>query len=258
MLLNAIAIVAREVIESAMVACLLIALVRLCALPGRSVVLGFALGIVAATLYGSSINMITPWWDYRGQEVVMVTVNCLMVVLILILLATEADNSARNLSPLVVLLIGLSLTLEISEIGIYVSAYRNKPELLDAAITGSIIGICIGVSLAVIGFYTLLRLNISTSLRIIRTLFALLAGGLLSQSVQLLIQVDLLPGYAPAWDSSAILSEDSIFGQLLVAVFRYEARPAWLQVFAYSGGIALAMWIVMRQKAPEHATSHQA
>lgn len=257
MLLNAIAIVAREVIESALVACLLIALVRLYALPRRYILWGFALGIAAATIYGGAIGIITPWWDYRGQEVIMVSVNFLMVALILTLLAIKVDRSARHLPPLIILLIGLSLTLEISEIGIYINAYRNKPDLLASAITGSVIGACIGVSLAVIGFYTLLRLNAAAAVRIIRALFALLVGGLLSQNVQMLIQVDLLPAQAPAWDSSAILSENSIIGQFLVAVLRYEARPTWLQVFAYVGGTALALWLVLRAKTQSHPTGHQ-
>lgn len=180
----------------------------------------------------------------------MVVVNCLMVALILILLATAVDRCPRPASLLVTLLISLSLTLEISEVGIYVSTYRNKPDLLGSAITGSVIGVCIGVSLAVLGFYTLMRLKTDTSVRVIRALFALLAGGLLSQSVQLLSQVDLLPGQAPAWDSSTLLSENSIFGQLMVAVLRYEARPTWLQVIAYTGGIALAIRLATNGKVP--------
>jgi high-affinity iron transporter len=247
MFLNAIVIVAKEVIESAMVTCLLIALVRLFALPRSPTLFGFALGITLATLYGNSIDVITPWWDYRGQELVMVAVNCLMIALILLLLTSTIDNE-RYMPLLISLLIGLSFTLEISEIGIYVSAYRNKPELLSSAITGSVIGACIGISLAVLVFYTLMRLNPGTSIRVIRILFALLAGGLLSQSVQLLSQVDLLSGQTPVWDSSVLLSEDSIVGQLMVALLRYEARPTWLQVIAYTGGIALAIRVAMDSK----------
>ena len=246
MFLNAIVIVAREVMESALVACLLIALVCIRALPGRSVLWGFGLGAVLATLYGSSVDIITPWLDYRGQEVVIVTVHVLMVGLILALLLNDTLSPLRHdrcACWLITLLLGLSLTLEISEIGIYVSAYSDKPELLSSAVLGSLIGAGIGVSLAIIGFYTLMRLPLDKSVRVIHALFALLIGGLLSQSVQILSQVDILPGQAPAWDTSSTLSETSIPGQLLVAVLRYEARPTWLQVLVYASGTALALWL---------------
>lgn len=246
MFLNAIVIVAREVIESALVACLLIALVHIRGLPGRSVLWGFGLGAVLATLYGSSVHIITPWLDYRGQEVLIVTVHVLMVGLILALLLKDTHGPLRHdrcACWLITLLLGLSLTLEISEIGIYVSAYSDKAELLTSAVLGSLIGAGIGVSLAVLGFYTLMRLRADTSARVIHALFALLIGGLLSQCVQILSQVDILPGQAPVWDTSSNLSETSIPGQLLVAVFRYEARPTWLQVLLYAGGAALAVWL---------------
>lgn len=253
MFLNAIVITTREVIESAMVACLLIALVRIRSLSGKTILVGLALGAIFATLYGSSIESITPWWDYRGQELVIVIVNCTMVVLILALLFAGIDTHPqrpRRIAVLITLLTSLSLTLEISEIGIYIGAYRNKPDLLTSAVTGCLIGACIGMSLAVLGYYTLIRLSTTTSLRVIRCLFALLAGGLLSQSIQLLSQVDLVSGQTPLWDSSALLSETSIFGQFMVAVLRYEARPSWLQVAFYSAGLALATWFLLNRRRP--------
>lgn len=257
MFLNAIVIVAREVIESALVACLLIALVCIRALPCRRVLWGFSLGAVLATLYGSSVDIITPWLDYRGQEVVIVAVHIFMVGLIIALLLKDTDGPLqleRSTSWLIILLIGFSLTLEISEIGIYVGAYSGKPDQFTSALLGSVIGAGIGISLAVLGFYTLTRLRVETSVRVIYALFALLAGGLLSQSIQILSQADLLPAQNPAWDTSSVLSETSISGQLLVALFRYEARPTWLQVLAYAGGAAFVIWLTMVRPKPSVST----
>ncbi|MFA5549165.1 MAG: hypothetical protein WDA10_11530, partial [Porticoccaceae bacterium] len=55
----------------------------------------------------------------------------------------------------------------------------------------------------------------------------------------MLIQSDWLPGGAILWDSSALLPEDSLAGQLFYALVGYEASPSLTQAIAYGGGFGL-------------------
>jgi high-affinity iron transporter len=62
---------------------------------------------------------------------------------------------------------------------------------------------------------------------------ASLSGSMMSQATQLLIQVDYLPTAFPLWDTSNLISERSVTGQVLYALIGYEATPVFLQVIAY-------------------------
>lgn len=247
MLLNTIIIVAREVIESALVACLLLVLVSLRGGSLRPIAAGFTLGIVCAGSYAWGLPDITQWWDFRGQEIVSASVYLLMFGLIVAIVPLTRNKiptptaCALTCKWLISILLALSLTLEISEIGLYLSAYRQEAGSLTALVIGSLIGAGIGLSLATLVFYLLMRLPQQTALRSLKVLFALLAGGLLSQAVVLLMQVDLLPSQSPLWNSSVFLSENSILGQLLIALFRYETQPTLLQLLVYWGGLGLVM-----------------
>jgi high-affinity iron transporter len=247
MLLNTIIIVAREVIESALVACLLLVLVSLRGGSLRAIAVGFALGILCAGTYAWGLAEITQWWDFRGQEILGAGVYLLMFGLIVAIVPITSsqipEQSSRTPSYTLILslLLALSLTLEISEIGLYLSAYRQDSGSFMALVTGGLIGAGIGLSLAILGYYLLVRLPQQTALRTLRVLFALLAGGLLSQVVVLLMQVDLVPSQPPLWNSSAFLSENAILGQLLIALFRYETQPTLLQLLVYWSGLGIVL-----------------
>ena len=53
------------------------------------------------------------------------------------------------------------------------------------------------------------------------------------QASLLFIQADWLSYNMPVWDSSNIMSETSIIGQIAYAVFGYEATPSIASVFSY-------------------------
>ena len=62
-----------------------------------------------------------------------------------------------------------------------------------------------------------------------------------SQASLLLIQADWLPYTVELWDSSALLPEYSVTGQLLYALIGYEANPSLLQVCVYIGAVILIL-----------------
>ena len=61
----------------------------------------------------------------------------------------------------------------------------------------------------------------------------LMATGTVMQATMLLEQVDWLPAGQALWDSSRFISEQSTAGQLLYAVFGYEATPSATQAVLY-------------------------
>jgi high-affinity iron transporter len=76
-------------------------------------------------------------------------------------------------------------------------------------------------------------------LRIGLILLALFAGNMAAQSIQLLTQADWLASTPQLWDSSALLTEYSVTGQLLYALIGYEATPSLAQAISYVAAMLL-------------------
>src|SRR5437870_4502423 len=98
--------------------------------------------------------------------------------------------------------------------------------------TGDLVG---GFALGVVGgaamgaalYLGLLRIPAKHLFAVTSWLILLLAAGLASQGAAFLVQADLLPALSPAlWDTSALLSDDSIPGKIMHALVGYVARPA--------------------------------
>ncbi len=81
----------------------------------------------------------------------------------------------------------------------------------------------------------------------------LLAAGMASQAANFLEQAGVVPALGRAlWDSSRLLSERSIAGQLLHTLVGYDARPSGIQLLFYVAtlcSIGLSMRLLGRRPA---------
>jgi high-affinity iron transporter len=88
-------------------------------------------------------------------------------------------------------------------------------------------------------------------------LITLLAAGLAAQAVFFLQQADYLQGLAtPLWDTSWLLSDDSVPGRLFHTLIGYTATPDGAQLLAYALVIAF-MLVMMRLARGKSAPSRQ-
>jgi high-affinity iron transporter len=251
MLLSSVIIVLREVLEAALLFSLLMVLSRRLGISLRWVIVALVIGLLTAAIYGFNIDLVSEWFDGVGQEVV----NALLQGTIYLLLSALAVITVRfrrgfDVSEsLIMMLMFASVTLAIvregSEIMIYMSGFMQVTDLLLPVMAGSAIGAGIGVSVGAVFYYALLNLGGRTAAITGAVLLILVAAGMASQAAQQLIQADWLPSQYPAWDSSWLLEEQSVTGQLFYALVGYEATPTPLQVFIHIMAIALLVGIVV-------------
>jgi high-affinity iron transporter len=83
--------------------------------------------------------------------------------------------------------------------------------------------------------------------RVTTVLIGFLAAGLAAQAMAFLQQAGLITALdQTAWDTSAILSDTSLFGRVLHTLVGYADQPSQLQVLAYAlvvfGGFGLSKW----------------
>jgi high-affinity iron transporter len=99
---------------------------------------------------------------------------------------------------------------------------------------GFLIGLLGGAGLGAAMYFGLLQIPAGRLFAVTNTLIMLLAAAMASQGVSYLVAADLLPAWGHSiWDTSALLSDRSIFGKMLHSLVGYTARPEGIQIAAY-------------------------
>ena len=99
---------------------------------------------------------------------------------------------------------------------------------------GGIIGLAGGVAIGAVIYLGLLAIPLRQLFTVTSWLILLLAAGMASQGAAFLMQANLLPSLGNnLWDTSSILSENSMVGLLLHVLIGYSAQPAGIQVVFY-------------------------
>ncbi len=99
---------------------------------------------------------------------------------------------------------------------------------------GFMIGLGAGMAVGAILYWGFLRLPVARLFTATNFLLMLIAAGMAARGAGKLIQAGYLPSLRdPLWDTSNILSEQSMGGQFLSALVGYMAEPSGMQMIFY-------------------------
>ncbi len=254
MFLDTVILVLQEILEAALIVSVLLALTRQFrqswpdefTLGHGWIFASILVGIIGAWIYASYTAVITLWFDYFGLEVVNALIQFLIIGCLLCLAYSLNQKRFRNPGWVnivawlcITLVVALGIIREGSEIILYGMGILTQPENFSPVVLGAFIALGIGSSSGIILYYLLTSLNASWSLRLCMLLLALYAGNMASQASLLLVQADWLPYTDELWDSSFLLPEYTVPGQLMYALIGYEANPSVLQAAFYCGAMLL-------------------
>jgi high-affinity iron transporter len=246
MLLDIIVIVLRETLEASILIAVLLSVSLSQGIKFRWVPLALLLGGFGAFGYGSCLGLISEWFDYAGQEVCSAALQLLVYSMICFLIPLQWQSAARFKHLLVVLMtaiVCLAVIREGGELYVFYSGFLQKDGVLLRAITSGFIGLSIGCSVGAIVYFCLAIGNQAKAKKLHGLILSLVAAGMIVQSTQLLIQVDWLTAGQPLWNSNWLIAESSVLGQVVYAIFGYEATPSLLEVGAYVLAIGLLVLI---------------
>ncbi|AKH70829.1 Iron permease FTR1 family [Spongiibacter sp. IMCC21906] len=240
MLSNSVVILIREVLEAALLCAAILAMCRQFSLSIRAVWVALVLGLAAAIGYAKNLATIAGWFDGVGQEVGDAASQFALVLLLPLIVMRFIRRYYRHHRSgdtlVLTLLVGAALVLAVmregAEIYLYVASFQWQPEKRQALAIGALIGSGIGFSIGALVYYLLRLLPKPRGILVAGVVLNLVAGGMAVQGCKMLIQADWLPD-GEVWNSSWLVPEDSVTGQLLYALMGYEATPAPVQVFAY-------------------------
>lgn len=259
MLLTAVIIVLKEVLEAALLVSTLISLTQYFKQTNRWFFFAFLIGMIGAILYVIFINPITESFSGMGQEIVNAALEFSICILFFILSVGIKQHIMNNTFPRHLLIfvtgiVSLTLTRENFEIIIYLMGFWDDKVKLFSVILGSMLGAGIGISIGIIIYYMIHSIRqqaIIASVYIF--LIALITAGLFGGAILLLMQADWIPSQPPLWDTSHLLSEESLIGELFYALTDYEATPSFYHVLGYSLAFFLVIILSMIPQPKKHA-----
>jgi high-affinity iron transporter len=238
-MLTTVIIILREFLEGALLLSLLAALHTKHHLYRHWMLAALLLGMIGAFFYARAIASISEYFDGRGQEII----NSLSLSVIALSLGlqiagfsffypdrpTTAHNNNTALHILLalsaMLIIIMAITREGAEIFVYYSSINIQPAKTSSMFIGGIIGVGLGICMGILIFVMLCQLTAKNLMFTTSALLILVTAGLFSEAMRSLIQAGLVAASEPLWNSSHLIPESSIAGQLLYAVFAYEATP---------------------------------
>lgn len=243
MLLNAVIIILREVLEAALLASVFLALSQLLNRKLWWMLIAMFIGFAGAYVYADNLSVISMAFQGTGQEVFNATLHSLIFLcLLMFMISVPHQNkpSWRRLNLMtIVLAVIIAIIREGSEIILYIKGFFDIPELLSPVLMGGAVGAGIGLSVGVFIYYLLVNLHSKSGIWLGYLLLLFVGGSMVAQAVEFLIQADYISASAPLWDTSNIISERSVVGQLLYALLGYEATPAPQQAAAYFASVSL-------------------
>lgn len=244
-------LVFREVLEAALIISIVCAATR--GLPGRGrwVSTGVALGVAGAVLLALGADRIANGAEGMGQELLNAGVLA-AAVLMLAWHAIWMSRHGRELAlqmksigaavvggarPIKALMfvVALAVLREGSEVVLFLFGMGAGGSNVASMTMGGVIGLVAGAAVGVALYFGLLGIPIRHFFTATNWMVLLLAAGLASQAAHYLIQADWLPALGERiWDTSWLLSNESLLGQSLRTLVGYDARPAGMQLLFYT------------------------
>lgn len=250
-MLASLIVVFREVFEAGLIVGIVLAATR--GIVGRGVFVsgGIAAGVLGAGFLALFAGTLSDALAGRGQEVFNASILSVAVLMLgwhNLWMASHGREIAREMKAMghavaagdksllaMAIVVAIAVLREGAEVvlflyGIAVSSHENWGALL----LGGLLGIGLGALVSFALYRGLVAIPIARMFSLTNWLIALVAAGMAGQAAALLAGVDLIPSWGyELWDTSWLLSQDSIIGRALHALVGYADRPMGVQLAAF-------------------------
>lgn len=245
-------IVFRETLEAALVVSIIMAASYGVAHRGLWVGSGVAAGALGACVVAVFAGAITSAVEGMGQELLNASILILAVLMLgwhTVWMAQHGRELAREMGnvgkavaagdrPLYALAVaaGVAVLREGSETVLFLYGIASSGDGgLMHFLVGGLVGGGAGILLGLLLYRGLLSIPVRHLFTVTNVMILLLTAGLAAQAAGFLVQADVVPSLGGAmWDTSHVLSEDSLVGKVLHSLIGYQARPEGIQVLSYA------------------------
>src|SRR5579885_725351 len=266
-MLATLLIVFREVIEAGLIVGIVLAATKGVARRGIWVSYGVAAGVIGACLVATFAGEIASFFQGAGQEIFDASVLVLAVCMLAwhnvwmaghgrgvahelktVGAAVKAGN--RSLIALAVV-VGIAVLREGSEVVLFLYGIASQGGTSNVAmLAGGALGLAAGAGVTALMYFGLLTIPAGKLFSVTSWLITLLAAGMAAQAILFLQQAGYLEYLTgTVWDTSWLLSQDSILGRLLHTLIGYNDAPNGAQLAVYAVTIAAIVGLTRWERA---------
>ena len=266
-MLATLLIVFREVLEAGLIVGIVLAATKGVVRRGLWIAGGIAGGLLGAALVAVFAGELSSLFQGSGQELFNAGVLLLAVVMLgwhNVWMASHGRAIAREMRAVggavaegrrpmtaLAIVVGVAVLREGAEVVLFLYGIAGSGGTSAASmLAGAGLGLLGGGAMAGLIYGGLLAIPVNRLFAATSSLIALLAAGMAAQAVLFLQQGGYLETMStPLWDSSWLLSQESIPGRMLHTLVGYSDSPDGAQLIAYAFTIAVIA-ILMRLLRP--------
>jgi high-affinity iron transporter len=260
-------IVFREVLEAALIVSVILAATKSVQNRLKMIWGGVAAGCVGSCVVALFTAQLSNAFSGNGQEifhaVIMFTVVGLLAWHIIWMqqhgremvseMKTVGAAVTSGEKPLFALaaVVGLAVLREGSEVVLFIQGMMASGAVHDV-MAGFGLGLGAGVLIGGLLYVGFVKLSLKHLFSTTNIVLMLIAAGMAARGAQKLIQADLIPSlYDSVWDSSVMLPESSLMGQLLSALIGYIEQPNAMQIIFYVATVLAITLLLQAKKQPQ-------
>ena len=257
-------IVFREALESALIITLVLAATQGIVSRRRWISGGMAIGLGLAGLVALLAEQISQLADGLGQELFNALILFVAVGMLSwhnvwmkkhaaelvqqIKSAGQAIQTGEKTMLVIAIIVGLAVLREGAEVVLFMYSMLAAGTETTSMALGGLFGLALGIAAGALLYFGLLRIPTRYLFQVTGIMILLLAAGLAAQAAGYLVAANILPPLGnQLWDTSALLSEQSILGNVLHILIGYTANPMGIQLVFYVLTIAvitsLMVWV---------------
>ena len=262
-------IVFREVLEAALIISIVLAATRGVAARKRWVTGGVFAGLAGAIVVALFAGAIADTAEGMGQEYLNAGVLLAAVCMLAwhnIWMAEHARELTAHMNrvgasvsegelPMRALsfVVSLAVLREGSEVVLFLYGMAASAGGVGQMAVGGGLGLLAGGLIGTGLYLGLLRIPTRHLFTVTGWMILLLAAGMASEAMRFLVQADALPALSvgPVWDTSLVLSEQSLVGQTLHTLVGYTSRPLGIQIVAYFVTLVIIGGLMFRTKSSQ-------
>lgn len=263
-------IVLREVFEVSLIIGIALAASKGLAGSRRVILMGCMAGLAGALALAGATDWLSETLEGMGPEILNAGILLAAVVMLSwhhvwmqrhgAQVARELKNvggdvraGARPLAALAIV-VALAALREGAEVVLFLYGVAAGGTTAQPMIVGGVLGLVGGAAIGTLMYLGLMRIPARYLFAVTGWMLLLLAAGMAAQAAAYLVQSGWLPAIIePLWDSSALLSQQSLPGQMLHALVGYDDRPSGIQLVFFCvtlASVLLLSYFVNRQDRP--------
>src|SRR5262245_3166454 len=268
-MLGSALIVFREVLEAALIVAIMMGASRGVSGRGRWIGGGIVTGLAGACVVAAFAENIGGALEGRGHEIFNAVVLLAAVAMLgwhnvwmsrhgrqlagdMRRLGRDVTVGAKPLSAMLVVT-SLAVLREGSETVLFLYGLAAGGADRAALVGGGALGLAGGTLLGFLLYRGLLRIPVGRFFSVTGWIVLFLAAGLAASAADYLSQAGLLPTLLPqVWDTSALLDQGSLLGQMLHILVGYQDRPSGIGLVFYVVTV-ITIVVLMRAVADSSA-----